>query len=197
MLTSGGTESICLAVRAYKNWAQKVKGVYHPELIVCQSAHCAFEKACEMFGIECIVVPQDQRTFMAQPAAFAKRITSNTIALVGSAPQYAQGVMDPIGALSRLALEHQVGLHVDCCLGSFLMPTLQRMGYDIAPFDFVVPGVTSISADTHKFGYTQKGTSVVMFRDNALRRHAYFAHTESSIGMYATPTIQGLSIKKS
>eukprot|EP00484_Ammonia_sp_Unknown_P021730 CAMPEP_0197027352 /NCGR_PEP_ID=MMETSP1384-20130603/7273_1 /TAXON_ID=29189 /ORGANISM="Ammonia sp." /LENGTH=531 /DNA_ID=CAMNT_0042456183 /DNA_START=48 /DNA_END=1643 /DNA_ORIENTATION=- len=191
VLTTGGTESICMAVRAYKNWALKTKSVYHPELIVAQSAHSAFMKACEMFDIECIVVDINPQTFTVDPSEMRKHITSNTIAIVGSAPQYAQGCMDPIMELSKLALEYQIGLHVDCCLGSFLMPTLQRMGYEIPPFDFRVPGVTSISADTHKFGYTQKGTSLCMFRDNELRRHAYFSYTESSIGIYCTPTIQG------
>eukprot|EP00485_Elphidium_margaritaceum_P009233 CAMPEP_0202692766 /NCGR_PEP_ID=MMETSP1385-20130828/7073_1 /ASSEMBLY_ACC=CAM_ASM_000861 /TAXON_ID=933848 /ORGANISM="Elphidium margaritaceum" /LENGTH=541 /DNA_ID=CAMNT_0049348359 /DNA_START=27 /DNA_END=1652 /DNA_ORIENTATION=- len=191
LVTNGGTESISMAVRAYKNWALQSKSIYHPELIVAQSAHSAFMKACEMFEVQCIVVPVDANTFTVKSATVRRYITANTIAIVGSAPQYAQGVLDPILELSKLALEYQIGLHVDCCLGSLLMPTLQRMGYEIPPFDFRVPGVTSISADTHKFGYCQKGTSVVMFRDNALRRHAYFTESQSSIGLYCTPTIQG------
>ena len=180
-----------MAIRAYKNWAREQKSIYHPELVVCQTAHAAFMKACEMYDIKCVIVTPNSKTFAVDPAVFRKAINSNTIAIVGSTPDYAHGVMDPITELSKLALEHDIGLHVDCCLGSFLLPTLQRMGYDIPAFDFEVPGVTSISADTHKFGYAQKGTSVVMFRDNTLRRHAYFTYTTSSIGMYCTPTIAG------
>eukprot|EP01084_Bolivina_argentea_P114066 203183_1 len=120
LLTSGGTESILMAVRAYKNWGKRVKSIYHPELIICQSAHCAFAKACDMYEIKCIIVPPHPTSFTIQPSEFRKRITSNTIAIVGSSPQYAQGVMDPIQQLSKLAMEYQIGFHVDCCLGSFL-----------------------------------------------------------------------------
>ena len=129
MVTSGGTESICMAVRAYKNWAKYTKSIYHPELIVCKTAHSAFMKACEMYEIKCIIVEPDAKTFKVRPNDVKKYITSNTIAIVGSTPQYAQGIMDPIMELSKIAIEYQIGLHVDCCLGSFLMPTLQRMGY--------------------------------------------------------------------
>ena len=129
MVTSGGTESICMAIRAYKNWGKKNKSIHHPELIVPHTAHSAFMKACEMYEIKCVVVRSNPKTFTIDPNEVRKCITSNTIAIVGSAPQYAQGVIDPIMELSKLALEYQIGLHVDCCLGSFLMPTLQRMGY--------------------------------------------------------------------
>ena len=118
-----------MAIRAYKNWAKATKSIYHPELVICQSAHCAFEKACEMYDIKCVIIMPNPKTFAVDPADYRKAINSNTIAIVGSAPQYAQGVMDPITELSKLALEYDIGLHVDCCLGSFLLPTLQRMGY--------------------------------------------------------------------
>jgi len=120
-----------------------------------------------------------------------KYITKNTIAMVGSAPCYTQGVIDPIEKLSKIAIENDIGLHVDCCLGSFLLPTLQRLNFDIPPFDFALPGVTSISADTHKYGYSVKGTSVVMYRNIQLRKHAYFYATDWPGGIYATNTLAG------
>lgn len=191
LLTSGGTESIFLAVRAYKRRGRYKMSIEYPELIVPQSAHTAFAKACEILDIKLVQCPINPETFKVEVSEVKKLITSNTIAIVGSAPMYAAGVLDPIPELGILAKKHNVGLHVDCCLGSFLLPTLVRMGYDLPPFDFRCPGVTTISCDTHKFGYTNKGSSVLMFRDNTLRWDAYFTASESSIGLYATPSFQG------
>lgn len=191
LLTSGGTESILMAIRAYKRWARREKSIVYPELIVPQSAHSAFAKACDVFDIKLVQCPVNLKTFKVEVSAIRKLITRNTIAFVASAPMYAAGVMDPIPELAALAEEHNIGLHVDCCLGSFLLPTLVRLGYDLPPFDFRCRGVTTISCDTHKFGYTNKGSSVVMFRDQQLRWDAYFTYSESSIGLYATPGFQG------
>jgi len=191
LLTSGGTESIVLAIRAYKRWARREKSIIYPELIVPQSAHSAFAKACDMFDIKLVQCPVNSNTFKTEVSAVRKLITSNTIAIVASAPMYAAGVMDPVLEFGALAEKHNIGLHVDCCLGSFLLPTLVRLGYDLPPFDFRCPGVTTISCDTHKFGYTNKGSSVLMFRKKKLRWDAYFTYSESSIGIYATPGFQG------
>ncbi len=125
-----------------------------------------------MFEIKCVVVPVNPKTWTVDVRTVEKAINKNTIAIVGSTPQYGQGVMDPIAGLSKIAVKHNVGLHVDCCLGSFLMATLRRMGsFDIPAFDFQCPGVTSISCDTHKYGFSVKGTSVIMFRSQQFRRH--------------------------
>lgn len=191
LLTSGGTESIVMAIRAYKYWARDKKSIYSPELVVPISAHAAFHKACEMFEIKLVLCPINQNTYEVDIKKLESLITSNTIAIVGSAPQYAQGVVDPIQSLSKLAIKYNVGLHVDCCLGSFLLPTLRDMGYDIPFFDFTLPGVTSISCDTHKFGFAVKGSSVLTLKSRELRKYAYFKHLDSTIGLYATQTIQG------
>jgi len=145
-----------------------------------------------MFCVQPVMVPINQTTFEVDPAVVEKYITKNTIAIVASAPQYSQGVIDPVAKLSKLAVLYNVGLHIDCCLGSFLIATVSKLpDYNIPPFDFRCPGVTSISCDTHKFGYSTKGTSVVMYRDPEIRRCGYFMFSDSSIGMYATPTISG------
>ena len=201
IVTSGGTESIVCAIRAYKNWGRRVKGITKPELIVGHTAHAAFWKACEMFDIKVKVVQvKESNQLEIDPKDVEKYITKNTIAIVGSAPQYANGIIDPIEDLSNLAIKYNIGLHVDCCLGSFQIAFVKEMqsqndhvnhNYNIPKFDFELPGVTTISCDTHKFGYSTKGTSVLLFKRMDLRHDAYFRHSESSIGWYATPTIAG------
>ena len=128
---------------------------------------------------------------MVDLKAMSKAITSNTIVLIGSAPQYPHGVIDPIQDIAKLALKHNVGLHVDCCLGGFVLAFMEKAGFKLDPFDFRVKGVTSISADTHKFGYTPKGTSVVMYSNKALRQKQYFVDPNWQGGVYATPGISG------
>ncbi len=118
-------------------------------------------------------------------------ITPNTIMLVGSAPSYPQGVVDPISEIAALAAEHGLLCHVDACVGGFMLPFVRKLGYPIPPFDFSVPGVTSISADLHKYGYTAKGASLILYRDKALRRHQMFAYTDWPGGIYASPTMAG------
>ncbi len=162
--TSGGTESILMACKAYRDWALKVKGITQPEIVVPQSIHCAFDKAAHYFGIKIIHVPVEERTRRADVARMRAAITSNTVALACSVPNYPHGACDDVIALSRLAQDYNIGLHVDCCLGGFLVPFMAKAGYDIPPFDFSVPGVTSISCDTHKFGFAPKGSSVIMYR---------------------------------
>merc|ERR1719203_730100 len=165
ILSAGGTESIILAVRAYKRYAARHRHVRRPELVIPSTAHAAFDKACDLMDIELVKVDVDPKTFTVSAAEMERHITSETIAIVGSAPQYPHGTMDPIAELAVLAERYDVGLHVDCCLGSFLLPMLKEIGYEVPPFDFAVDGVSSISCDTHKFGFANKGTSVLMFRD--------------------------------
>jgi sphinganine-1-phosphate aldolase len=156
-----------------------------------ETAHPAFDKACHLFGIELRVAPVDPVTTRVDTDWVAGAVDQGTIALVGSACNYGYGTVDPIEALSDIALEHGIGLHVDGCLGGWILPFGQELGYDIPLFDFRVPGVTSISADTHKYGYALKGTSVLTFRDKALRNAQYFFNTAWTGGKYCSPGMDG------
>jgi sphinganine-1-phosphate aldolase len=191
LVTSGGSGSILHAVLAYRE-AAAARGVQRPNFVKAETGHPAFDKACHLLGVECRRVPVDTETTQIDLDALAKRIDANTIAIVGSACNYGYGTIDPIAEMSAIAQEHGVGLHVDGCLGGFILPWGQELGYPNIPvFDFRVPGVTSISADTHKYGYGFKGTSVLAFRDKALRNGQYFFMTDWSGGKYASPGIEG------
>ena len=139
-----------------------------------ETAHPAFAKAAHLFGMGLTVVPVDPVTTLVDPSAMAAAIDDDTAVIIGSAGNYPYGTIDPITELGALALDRGVGLHVDGCLGGFVLPFGEELGYAVPPFDFRVPGVTSISADTHKYGYGLKGTSTLLFRDKALRNRAYF-----------------------
>ena len=153
-LTSGGTESILLAVKTARAWTQKKCGKgAELEVILSESAHPAFHKACYYFGLKAVVVPLGAG-FKADPAAMAAAITPRTVLLVASAPSYPQGVIDPIEAIGKIAQQNNLLFHVDSCIGGFILPFMEEAGYPIAPFDFSVPGVTSLSADIHK-GHVQ------------------------------------------
>jgi len=190
-VTSGGTESILMAMKAYRDRAAVEKGITQPEVIACATAHAAFDKAANYFGIKLISIPADPVTQRLPMDEVKKRITKNTVALVASAPGFPHGVIDDVPALSQLALANGIGLHVDCCLGSFLIPFARDFGAKIPDFDFALPGVTSISADTHKYGFAPKGSSVIMFSSQKLRQYMYFVSTSWVGGVYASPTITG------
>jgi glutamate/tyrosine decarboxylase-like PLP-dependent enzyme len=189
-VSSGGTESILLAMKSYRDWARATKGITAPEIVAPASAHAAFGKAGDYFGIKVIRTPVGP-DFRADVAATRAAITPNTIALVGSAPPFPHGIVDPIAELSELAREAGVGFHTDACLGGFILPWAEKLGYDVPPFDFRLPGVTSISADTHKYGYTAKGTSVILYRGSELRHYQYFAVADWPGGIYFSPTFAG------
>jgi glutamate/tyrosine decarboxylase-like PLP-dependent enzyme len=191
MITTGGSGSICHAVLAYRDHAASVRGVRHPNLVRPETAHPAFDKACHLFGVENRSIPVDPKTTLADVGAMRDAIDDQTVALVGSACNYGYGTIDPIEELSELALSYGIGLHVDGCLGGFILPFGQELGYPIPPFDFRVPGVTTISADTHKYGYAFKGTSTLSFRDKALRNSQYFYVPGWSGGKYCSPGIEG------
>jgi len=192
LVTSGGSGSILHAVLAYREFAQKTRGIDKPNFVKPETAHPAFDKACHLLAVECRRAPIDPTTMTADVAEMAKLIDENTIAIVGSACNYGYGTVDPIAELSDLALERGVGLHVDGCLGGFVLPWGQDLGYPNIPiFDFRIPGVTSISADTHKYGYGLKGASVLAFRDKPLRNSQYFFMTDWTGGKYASPGIEG------
>jgi sphinganine-1-phosphate aldolase len=189
-VTSGGTESILLAVKAYRDEARARRGVRRPELVVPASAHAAFDKAAQLFDVRLVRVPVGP-DYRADVAAMRRAAGRNTIALVGSAPGFPHGVIDPIAELAEVARERRVGLHVDACLGGFVLPWARRLGYPVPPFDFGVPGVTSMSADTHKYGYAPKGTSVVLYRGRELRHRQYYTVSDWPGGLYFSPTLAG------
>jgi sphinganine-1-phosphate aldolase len=158
---------------------------------VPNTAHPAFDKAGEYFGINMVHVPVGGPDFRVDPDAVAALINANTVALVGSAGNYPYGLIDPLDKLSDLALKHGLGFHVDGCLGGFILPWVEKLGYSIPTFDFRLPGLTSMSADTHKFGYALKGTSVILYRNKRLRRYQFFQVPDWPGGLYASPSMTG------
>ncbi len=190
-VTSGGSESIIMAMKVYRDWALAEKGITAPEIIKPSSAHPAFIKAAKYYGMKVIEIPVTEPDFRLDTQKVKAAVNENTVALIGSAGNYPWGLIDPIEALSEIALENKIGLHVDGCLGGFILPWVEKLGYTIPKFDFRVPGVTSISCDTHKFGYGLKGTSVVLYRRNALRRYQYFEAVDFQGGTYISPSASG------
>ncbi len=191
LVTTGGTGSILHALLAYREHAATTRGITRPNIVKPETAHAAFDKGCHLFGIECRTVPVDPTTTVVDPAVMAASVDDQTIAIIGSAGNYPYGTIDPIPELGALALELGVGLHVDGCLGGFVLPFAEELGHDIPVFDFRVPGVTSISADTHKYGYAFKGSSVLLVRDKALRNAQYFHIVGWSGGKYMSPGMEG------
>ncbi|TCD65353.1 hypothetical protein EIP91_002792 [Steccherinum ochraceum] len=189
--TSGGTESILLSIRAHSAWARATKGITEPEMVVPASAHVTFWKGAEYFGIKIHAIPVNSTTRKADLKRMERAINSNTIMVVGSAINFPDGCQDDIVGLGRLAKKYKIGLHVDCCLGSFIMPFLEKAGFKTEPFDFRVDGVTAISCDTHKYGFAPKGNSVIMYRNPELREYQYYVQTGWAGGLYASPTIAG------
>lgn len=190
-MTSGGTESILMAVKTAREWARAHRPhITNPEILLPASAHPAFDKAAHYFSLRAVHVPITA-DFRADVAAMRAAITPNTILLVGSAPTYPHGIVDPIAELGALAREREILFHVDACVGGFMLPFVRKLGYPVPDFDFRVPGVTSISVDLHKYAYAAKGASVILYRNGALRRHQFFVHTDWAGGIYASPTMSG------
>lgn len=162
-----------------------------PRRILPDTAHTAFRKAGTYFGIKIHLVACPAPAYQVSIPAVSRLINSNTVLLVGSAPNFPHGIIDDITSLSRLALSHKLPLHVDCCLGSFLVPFLAAAGFETVPFDFRLKGVTSISCDTHKYGFAPKGNSTVLYRTAALRTYQYFISPDWSGGVYASPNMAG------
>ncbi|MCD4741790.1 MAG: aspartate aminotransferase family protein [Desulfobacteraceae bacterium] len=190
-MTSGGSESIMMAMMTYRDWAKAEKNIDLPEIIMPHTAHPAFDKAGKYFGINMVHVPVSEPDFRVDPKEVESRINKNTIAIVGSAGNYPYGLIDPLEELSKIALKHDIGFHIDGCLGGFVLPWIEKLGYDIPVFDFRLKGLTSMSADTHKFGFALKGTSVVLYRNNNFRRYQYFDIPDWPGGLYASPTSAG------
>lgn len=190
VVTSGGTESILLAMKAYRDYAANKRSVIAPEMVVPETAHAAFDKAAQFFKIKKVSVPVNEH-FVVDVERVSQAITKNTICLVASAPAFPHGVIDPVPELAEIAERHRIGLHVDACLGGFILPWAKELGYAVPDFDFRVPGVSSISVDTHKYGYAAKGTSVVLYRDRELLHEQYFTVTDWPGGLYFSPTLAG------
>lgn len=189
--TSGGTESIMLAVKAARDHARANRPeIARPQMLVPVTAHAAFHKAAHYLDVEIVSFQVDPRTFRADVAAARAAITERTIMLVGSAPSYAHGVIDPIEELAALAREKQLWLHVDACMGGLLLPFMEKNGEAVPRFDFRVDGVSSLSMDLHKYGYCPKGASVVLYRDRSLRRHQLYACSEWTGYTIVNATIQ-------
>ncbi len=190
-MTSGGTESLLMSMLTAREWARAHHPhIATPEVVLPASAHPAFDKAAHYFGMRLVRTPL-REDFRADVAAMEEAITPNTVMLVGSAPSYPQGVVDPIAHIAALAQARDLLCHVDACVGGMMLPFIERLGYPTPPWDFRVPGVTSISVDLHKYGYTAKGASIILYRTKALRRHQLFASIDWPGGIYASPTMAG------
>nr|MDQ3384532.1 aminotransferase class V-fold PLP-dependent enzyme [Actinomycetota bacterium] len=189
-MTSGGTESILMAVKGARERGRAERGITAPEMVVPSSAHAAFHKAAHYFGLVIHTVPV-RDDYRADVEAMAAATTGNTVLVVGSAPQYPQGVVDPIPELAPLAAAAGASFHTDACMGGFVLPFMEMLGYELPPWDFRVEGVTSISADLHKLGYAPKGASLILHRTKELRRYQTFVFDGWLGGFYASPAMQG------
>lgn len=189
-VSSGGTESIMLAMRTYRDYARERRGIERPGIVAPVTAHAAFDKASRYFGMPLTRTPLGP-DHAADPDAIAAAITRDTAVVVGSAPDFPHGIIDPIPRIAELAAERGVGCHVDACLGGFVLPWAERLGYPVPPFDFRLPGVTSMSADTHKYGYAAKGSSVVLYRGSELRQFQFYKVADWPGGLYLSPTFAG------
>jgi len=190
-MTTGGTESLLLAVKAARDWARiHQPEVTAPEIVVPVTAHPSFDKAGDYFNVRIMHVPVGD-DFRANVDAMRAAITPNTIMMVGSAPSYPHGVVDPIGSLAAIAQERGLLFHTDSCVGGFMLPFIRKLGYEVPAFDFRVSGVTSMSADLHKFGYAAKPASVILYRTAELRRQQMFVAINWPGGIYPSPTMTG------
>ena len=189
-MTSGGTESLLLAVKAARERGRSERSITQPNIVLPTSAHAAFEKGCYYFGLESrrVAVGEDWR---ADVDAMADAVDDNTVLIAGSAPQYPQGVIDPITSIAAIAAERDINCHVDACMGGITLTYLRRLGYEIPPWNFEVPGVTSISVDLHKYGYTTKGASVLMHRNKVLRSYQTYLTDNWLGGLYGSSGIMG------
>lgn len=189
--TSGGTESLLLACLSAKVRGWRKKGITSPEMIIPVTAHAGFDKASYYFGIKLHHVPLDPVTYKVDLKKMERHINGNTVLLAGSAPNFPHGIIDDIESIGALGQKYGIPVHVDGCLGSFIVAYMEKSGFELPPFDFRVPGVTSISCDTHKYGFAPKGSSIIMYRNSELRADQYYINTEWTGGIYGSPTLAG------
>eukprot|EP00026_Physarum_polycephalum_P006604 Phypoly_transcript_06653.p1 GENE.Phypoly_transcript_06653~~Phypoly_transcript_06653.p1 ORF type:complete len:531 (+),score=55.01 Phypoly_transcript_06653:139-1731(+) len=190
-MTSGGSESLLLAVKTYRDRALELYGITEPEMILCVTAHAVFEKAAKYFGVKTVRVGFIKDTYEMDVQEVERSITKNTVLIVASAPQFPHGIVDPVVDLGVVALRHNIPLHVDACIGGFMLPWVRKLGYPVPDFDFAVPGVTSITADVHKYGYSVKGASVILYKNDSYRKYQFFAYAGWNGGLYISATMQG------
>jgi sphinganine-1-phosphate aldolase len=188
-LSSGGTESIFLAVQTARDHA-RARGVTRPQVVAAITAHPAFAKACKYLDVELTTLPT-RADGRADPDAFASEVSERTALVVASTPCYPYGVIDPVAEIAGLAAERDVLCHVDACLGGYLLPFWERLGEPVPPWDFRVPGVTSLSADVHKYGYCFKGVSTILYRDRDLYQRQIFMYDDWPGGLYASSSAAG------
>ncbi len=190
-MTSGGTESILMAIKTARDWARENRPqVKEPEMVLPVSAHPAFIKAAHYFGLKVVQTELDLYDYRADIQSFKNALNSNTVVAVGSAPNFSHGSIDPIREMSELAAEKDILFHVDGCVGGIYLSIMRRMGEDLMDFDFSLPGVTTISADLHKYGYTPKNASVILYRNRNLRKHAWFICSSTTEYLVINPTAQ-------
>lgn len=190
VVTSGGTESCLLAVKTYRDYARKKRGIRRPNMVLPDTAHVAWVKAAEYFKVKMRLVRTDPVQGL-NASHVKKKVDRNTIMILGSAPEYPHGLIDPIVELGSLAERRGVPLHVDACVGGFLLPFIEKLGYALPLWDFRVPGVTSISADIHKYGFAAKGASTIIYRKQEHFESQVFAYTEWAGGIFASPALLG------
>ncbi len=188
--TSGGTESILLAVKSARDYALKKNPRIVPEMVIPLSAHPAFDKAGHYFGIKVIHAPLNEH-YQVDVDKLKALVNSNTVMLVGSAPSYPHGMIDPIQKLAEFAMEKNLWLHVDACVGGMILPFMEMLGYEVPEFDFRLEGVSSMSVDLHKYGYVSKGASVVLYKNKQLKRYQYFVYGGWNGGLYGSSGILG------
>jgi glutamate/tyrosine decarboxylase-like PLP-dependent enzyme len=190
VVTSGGTESCLLAVKTYRDMARATRGVRKPEMVVPTTAHVAWFKASEYFGVKLRLLPLDAKLH-ADVSRLDAMINRHTVMVLGSAPEYPHGSIDPIEAMGTVAQQRGVPMHVDACVGGFILPFMAMNGAALPPWDYRVPGVTSISADLHKYGYAAKGASTITYRSLELLKHQMFVSTDWPGGVFASPALLG------
>ncbi|CAH1132993.1 unnamed protein product [Ceutorhynchus assimilis] len=190
-MTTGGTESIMMACKAYRDYAKETRGIRRPEMVLPITAHSGFDKAGLYLNIRLRHVRLDPATCQVDIKAMKKAINRNTIMLVGSAPNFPYGTIDDIAEISNLGLKYNIPVHVDSCLGGLLTCFMEKAGYPPPVTDFRLQGVTSISADTHKYGFAPKGTSVIMYKEPKYRHYQYTVTTDWVGGVYGSPTVNG------
>ncbi len=189
-MTSGGTESIFMAVKAAKEWAKKNSATRNPLMLLAESAHPAFCKAADTIEFNYRLIKVD-RNYQMDVEDLRKHLSPDVTFIVASAPSYPQGMIDPIEEIAAIARKQKCLMHVDACVGGFILPFLKMEGVDLPKFDFEVDGVTSMSADVHKYGYAAKGASVVLYKNADLRKGQFYVKTDWSGGIYGSPSFMG------
>ncbi len=190
VMTSGGTESCLLAVKTYRDMGRAEKRIRRPEMVIPETAHVAWEKGAEYFGVKAVHAPL-RKDMGVDVDAVRKLVNRNTVMILGSAPEYPHGIIDSIAELGEVACDRKIPLHVDACLGGFFLPFMEKLGYDVPLWDFRISGVTSISADAHKYAFSAKGASVILYRSVEILKHQFFVYENWPGGIFASPALLG------